>query len=115
MKNFYGKSAWLILLCCLSFVIGRAQVSLSADASPSTVGLDEYVSYRIIIENAASIQQLTPFFRKFSVSRRSFTGNRHQQYQWTGIQVHRCYFYTETFKTGSLPLKVLQQKLEINC
>ena len=112
MKNFYGKSAWLILLCCLSFVIGRAQVSLSADASPSTVGLDEYVSYRIIIENAASIQQLTPpSFENFQLA-----GGPSQE---TGInningQVSRyiaVIFTLKPLKTGKFTIKGASAKI----
>ncbi len=68
MNIFFRK----ILLACLVLIStgisATAQVGLSAMATPSEVGLDEYFNFKIIIENTTDVKDLTvPSFPYFTV------------------------------------------------
>ena len=59
MNLFFRK---ILLVCCCIFVIGHtvAQVNFYSIISPQTISKDEYITYRIVVENATSVQSITP-------------------------------------------------------
>lgn len=67
MNLFFRK---ILLVCCCIFVIGHtvAQVNFYSIISPQTVSKDEFITYRIVVENASSVQNITPpSFKNFIV------------------------------------------------
>ncbi len=67
MNLFFRK---ILLVCCCFFIIGHtvAQVNFYTIISPQTISKDEYITYRIVVENASSVQNITPpSFKNFIV------------------------------------------------
>ncbi len=60
MRLLLTKILTAFLLILLLVPSGKAQVTFSAMATPEEIGIDEYVQFRLIIENSTSIQQLSP-------------------------------------------------------
>lgn len=58
MQIFLPRSIFFILL--LAGLQTHAQVKFSASATPSTVGKDEYVQLKLMVENAHEVEQIVP-------------------------------------------------------
>ncbi|MFT3909120.1 MAG: BatD family protein [Ferruginibacter sp.] len=64
MHLFFRK---ILLICTCFFVysLTHAQVNFYATVTPETINKDEYLSYRIVIENGGNIQHLTRPAQKY--------------------------------------------------